>query len=282
MTHGDFILSLMPLSTKSVIGLCALCFSALAIAAEGADSKPPKALPGAHAHNDYYHKRPLWDALERGFASIEADVFLVDGRLLVGHYRHELRPERTLESLYLEPLRKHVQAHGGRVFAGGERLTLLVDFKTQGLAAYAVLNELLGNYEELVSTANDEADAGPVQVVVTGDRPMEAIRHDAKRRLVLDGRLGDLELDLPVDVMPLVSESWTSHFTWRGQGKMPDAERQRLREMVARVHEAGHALRFWATPDDPAMWKELQAAGVDLIGADDLEALREFLGRRAD
>lgn len=33
----------------------------------------------AQAHNDYYHPRPLRDALELGFASVEADVFLVDG-----------------------------------------------------------------------------------------------------------------------------------------------------------------------------------------------------------
>ena len=33
-------------------------------------------LPNAHAHNDYEHKRPLFDALDHGFCSVEADVFL--------------------------------------------------------------------------------------------------------------------------------------------------------------------------------------------------------------
>ncbi|HEY3560402.1 MAG TPA: glycerophosphodiester phosphodiesterase family protein, partial [Kribbella sp.] len=40
-----------------------------------------RALPSAHAHNDYDHRRPLQDALDRGFNSVEADVWLVDGEL---------------------------------------------------------------------------------------------------------------------------------------------------------------------------------------------------------
>ena len=37
---------------------------------------PVRGLPRAHAHNDYMHERPLYDALSHGFGSIEADVFL--------------------------------------------------------------------------------------------------------------------------------------------------------------------------------------------------------------
>ena len=38
--------------------------SAIALMAE----TPAKPLGQAHAHNDYYHKRPLLDALSHGFA----------------------------------------------------------------------------------------------------------------------------------------------------------------------------------------------------------------------
>ena len=44
--------------------------------------------PQAHAHNDYYHTRPLLDALSHGFCSVEADVFLVDDNPAnIGHVR---------------------------------------------------------------------------------------------------------------------------------------------------------------------------------------------------
>jgi hypothetical protein len=246
-------------------------------------AEPPAALPGAHAHNDYYHPRPLFDALERGFVSIEADVFLVEGKLLVGHYADELRPERTLESLYLEPLHKHIEASGGRVFEGGERLTLLVDFKTDGPAAYAVLAKLLSKYDGVFFDVKDEKLVPrAVDIVVTGNRPIDEITRDKRRRVAIDGRLADLAGNAAKELIPLVSESWTSHFSWRGDGPMPAAERERLREIAEQVHTQGRKLRFWATPDAAAVWSELQAAGVDLIGADDLEALQSFLSKRDD
>jgi hypothetical protein len=258
------------------IGLLILIMAQAArVAAEA-----PQALRGAHAHNDYYHKRPLFDALERGFVSIEADVFLVDGELLVGHYAHELRPERSLEKLYLAPLRKHIESNGGRVFVGDEQLTLLVDFKTDGPAAYAALAKLLEKYDDVFSTRLDgKLQPGAVQVIVTGNRPIETIAADESRRVAVDGRLADFQGETPQELYPLVSESWTSHFKWRGVGPIPSRERDRLRQIAEQVHNKGSLLRFWATPDKPAVWSELQAAGVDVIGADDLDALRKFLSR---
>ncbi|MFM7555618.1 MAG: hypothetical protein ACKPAH_10035, partial [Verrucomicrobiota bacterium] len=38
-----------------------------------------RALPQAHSHNDYEQKRPLLEALDHGFCSVEADVYLVEG-----------------------------------------------------------------------------------------------------------------------------------------------------------------------------------------------------------
>src|SRR5207237_5482180 len=70
----------------------------------------------AHAHNDYQHRRPLLDALDRGFCSVEADIFLVEGELLVGHTRFDLRRGRTLEKLYMRPLRERVKAGKGHVY----------------------------------------------------------------------------------------------------------------------------------------------------------------------
>ena len=110
----------------------ALAMSLLTATAIGQKAVLPAALPRAHAHNDYRHARPLLDALDHGFGSVEADVFLVDGRLLVGHARSELRPKRTLEALYLEPLRRRVRKHGGRVYPDCPTFTLLIDVKTDG------------------------------------------------------------------------------------------------------------------------------------------------------
>ncbi|MAP53239.1 MAG: hypothetical protein CMO48_06885, partial [Verrucomicrobiales bacterium] len=95
-----------------------------------------KPLGQAHAHNDYYHKRPLLDALSHGFCSVEADVFLKNGKLLVGHFQFELREKRSLESLYLEPLAKRVKANGGSVHKTKAPFHLMIDFKTDGPKTY--------------------------------------------------------------------------------------------------------------------------------------------------
>src|SRR5436190_24348993 len=90
-------------------------------------------LPRAHAHNDYEHERPLVDALERGFCSVEADIWLSSNgdALLVAHTPFGLKTERTLRKLYLDPLRERVKRNGGRVFKDGPPFFLLIDVKTE-------------------------------------------------------------------------------------------------------------------------------------------------------
>src|SRR5262245_39201431 len=96
------------------------------VAARPSDAQAPPVVPlkQAHAHNDYEHKRPLFDALDHGFCSVEADVFLQGDALLVGHVAKDLRPDRTLEKLYLDPLRERIKANGGRVYKNGPTIWL--------------------------------------------------------------------------------------------------------------------------------------------------------------
>lgn len=91
---------------------------------------PP--LVNAHAHNDYEHTRPLLDALDQGFTSIEADVYVIEGELLVAHNLFDISKERTLKKLYLQPLQERATANNGRIYKGGPTVTLLVDIKTNG------------------------------------------------------------------------------------------------------------------------------------------------------
>ena len=104
-----------------VTKLSILFLFVISLSVKGAE-KFPLLLQG-HAHNDYYHKRPLEDALECFFCSIEVDVFLKDGKFLVGHDRVELREDRTLERLYLDPLKKRVLDGKGYVYEEKKRIT---------------------------------------------------------------------------------------------------------------------------------------------------------------
>ncbi|MEV0225614.1 phosphatidylinositol-specific phospholipase C/glycerophosphodiester phosphodiesterase family protein [Streptomyces sp. NPDC050704] len=247
----------------------------------------PRPLWRAHAHNDYLHPRPLFDALDHRFGSLEADIFLVGGQLLVAHDPVDLDPARTLESLYLDPLAARVKANRGSVYRGHRRpVQLLIDIKTEGSSTYLELDRRLRRYRHLFTTyAHGRVLPGPVTAVISGDRaarvPMEA---QTVRRAFYDGRLLDLlaPVPAPASFIPLISDNWTLNFTWQGVGTFPEAERQKLRSIVTAAHSRGQKVRFWATPDlagpaRDALWAELLAADVDYLNTDDLAGLEAFL-----
>lgn len=237
----------------------------------------------AHAHNDYEHDRPLLDALAQGFTSVEADVWLEDGELLVAHDRAEVVPGRTLESLYLDPLERRVRRNGGSVYPGWrDSLQLLVDIKSDAQPTYAAIHEELREHREIMTRFAPSVRRRAVEAVVSGNRPLETMLDQPVRWAGYDGRLSDLGSGLPATVMPLVSDNWTKHFTWTGTGPFLPAEHQKLLDLVAEAHAAGYRLRFWATPDlrgegRTSLWSVLADTGVDHLNTDDLSGLAQLL-----
>lgn len=232
----------------------------------------------AHAHNDYLHDRPLLDALANGFCSVEADIFLVGDELLVAHARWELSPERTLRSLYLDPLRARIKAKGGSVHGNGLPFTLLIDIKSDGQTTYRALSSLLAEYRDIVTSVQDDnVQQRAVTAIVSGNRPVELISADSPRYVGIDGRLSDLDSDLPAHLLPLISDNWGRHFRWRGEGEMSEDDRNKLNHVIKQAHRKQRRVRFWATPDRPEVWGTLWNAGADLINTDDLEGLSQFL-----
>jgi len=243
----------------------------------------PIPLIHAHAHNDYMHTRPLYDALKHGFTSIEADIHLVDGKLLVAHDKDKTQPDRTLQSLYLEPLKKLIRQHNGHVYPGWPQVTLLIDIKSDADSTYRVLRDVLKTYREILTVFTPEKRIdGPVMVIISGNRPIECIKHEKICYAGLDGRLSDLNSSYPVTLMPLISDKWTDNFKWTGMSAMPDSERHKLSTIVQKAHQKGQKVRFWGTPDNSAqpryrVWETFLKAKVDLINTDDLQALEDFL-----
>jgi hypothetical protein len=233
----------------------------------------------AHAHNDYLHEHPLLDALDQGFCSVEADVFLIDGRLLVAHDADKVQSSRTLQSLYLDPLRERVRRNGGRVYAGHEpSFTLLIDVKSDAEPAYRALKNLLENYADMLTRFRpDSNETKAVTVIISGNRARETMSAETSRLSALDGRLADLDGNASWQLIPLVSDNWTRVFKWKGQGALPVDEKNKLKEIVAKAHHQQRRIRFWSCPDNPSAWRELCTAGVDLINTDKLSELGEYL-----
>jgi len=262
----------------------------VSVSAHSADSQESGQvvpLERAHAHNDYEHERPLYDALDHGFKSVEADIWLIDGELVVSHDDPRLptteEPQGTLESLYLEPLRRQVKANGGSVYRGDpDYFTLLIDIKSGDVATYRALHEELEDYAGIFTKFGPRGVRdGAVTAIVSGNRPRTLMEAQRVRYAAYDGRIPEDLGNSAQTFVPLVSQNWNNLFTWQGVGPMPEAERQKLHDIVDTAHANGQRVRFWATSELPetreAVWRELLAAEVDYINTDNLAALETFL-----
>jgi glycerophosphoryl diester phosphodiesterase len=230
-------------------------------------------LAHTHAHNDYEHPHPLFDALAHRFSSVEADVWLTaDGQLLVGHDKNTLGyPGCTLQALYLDPLQELVQTHGGHVYAGSAAsLQLLIDVKADGHGAYKALDGLLraGYASMLTSWTSGREHPGAVRVIVSGAIDRVFTTKQTQRYASYDGTLNEIG-----STPALISAKWTT---------LTRYQRGHLRDIVNRAHAHGQQVRLWHTPEPGRreyrnIWREELNAGVDWLNTDHLGALQDFL-----
>lgn len=227
--------------------------------------RPERLGSRAHAHNDYAREVPLHAALAAGVGSLEVDVFALHGELRVGHTRLEAWFGPRLRELYLEPLAARIAANGGKVYADGGVLHLLVDFKAEGALCLELLErELAPHRAWLTRFAPGRVDAGAATVVISGDVPRDQIAAQSERWWAIDGRPRDLESKPPPTLVPWISAAWSAE---HAQGYV---------ELARRAHAQGRRLRFWALPADESLWRALLDAGVDWVNVDDPAAYARF------
>lgn len=242
-------------------------------------------LPNAHAHNDYRHERPLLDALDHGFTSVEADVLLIDGELYVGHDMPE-GPHQlpTLQDTYLEPLRKQVSQHNGQVYPGYDNpFYLMIDIKTEAEPTYAQLKEVLLPYQSMLSkTKAGTYEPGAVTVFLSGNRPIEQVQQEQNRLVSIDGRPDDLRKGYSAEFMPVISQHYRAIIDWDGKEALSRKQRKVLKKLTEQAHQEGKKVRLWATPENQLVWQTLLDAGVDLINTDQLAQLQQFLNQYSE
>lgn len=259
---------------------------------------PVTALPRAHAHNDYVHPRPLLDALDLGFSSVEADVYLIDGELRVGHSVAETSPGRTLQRLYLEPLAARVE--NGTVLDRGVPFHLLAEVKVPEPAEvrdnpalrFATATETWQAIEAALAapaglvTQYEPYLTAPVQVTMTGSRPKAAILATAPRHAGVDGDIADAAPDSGYTPAQITLISEGDYFGWDARAPMTTAEQTTLFGRVRTAHAGGFRFRWYgigltSTPTSRvAMWAGLYDLGYDYLNIDDLALGATFFRNR--
>lgn len=236
----------------------------------------------AFSHNDYAHQRPLQEALELGFNCVEADCYLVDGRMVVAHdLPDDTTAYRYLEDLYLNPLFERIRNNGGRVYTGADRpFMLMIDIKRQGDDFYTALRPVLEENADMFTSVDPAGNVteGPILLFFSGSRPMETLpSQETTRYAFLDGKFSDMGHDIPASLMPVVSDNYQDYLSWNGVGEMPDDQLAIMKEFIGQAHAEGKMIRFWGAPDTEAWNRTQLAAGVDIVGVDHLQELVDIL-----
>ncbi|KAF2809210.1 uncharacterized protein BDZ99DRAFT_418852 [Mytilinidion resinicola] len=167
-----------------------------------------------HSHNDYWRRVPLYLALHYGCTGVEADVWLFDDDLFVGHNTASLSLNRTFRNLYVNPLVEILdRANPSTAFTSADpsltdtlngvfdedptqNLVLLVDFKNAGDALWPVVSAQLSALREknyLSWTDGSTVYPGPITVVATGNAPFDLLTSNTTYR--------DIFFDAPLAAM---------------------------------------------------------------------------------
>ena len=236
-------------------------------------------IPNAFAHNDYWHKRPLYDALSNGYMHIEADIYLRNDELIVAHILPLFKKKKTLDQLYLKPLLETINGTNKEISCPVYSIMLMVDIKSDAEKTYLKLSELLKKYKHiLTSYENGVITNRQVTVVLTGNKPYKVLPAQTTRLAFIDEDLLRSRNDtLSPGLYQTASCKYSSLITWDGNGKMPEKERIRLMKYVAIAHRNQKKVRLWASPERETVWRALLDCGVDLINTDQLSALKNFL-----
>ena len=245
---------------------------ALALTCCGAAAAQPPVL--IHSHNDYAQRVPFYQAYAQQVSSIEADVFLHDGQLLVGHDVEDLRADMTFEALYVEPIVTLFARNGGRAFRDSDQtLQLMVELKSETDPTLRAVAALLGRWPEVF---DPEVNPAAVRVAVTGRVPAPEAFDRYPRFLGFDGAWDADYTPEQLERIALISTNFRDFSQWNGKGTIIPAEKERLEQVIDRAHEQSKPVRFWNAPEGTTVYYTFYDMGIDYINTDKPEVCAAF------
>ena len=225
----------------------------------------------AHSHNDYEQAHPFETAYKASFGSIEADIFLVNGKLLVAHSKSELPLNRSLEDLYLKPLLKGLKENRSFPYADTSRqLQMLIDIKTDSLKTLDTLISLLKRYPALIQSSK-------LKWVISGNRPASEDFNSYPDFIWFDGELHKTYSPKALKRILMLSDNLSRYTHWKGKDTIPEKDSLQLAQIISGAHQLHKPVRFWDAPDFNEAWETLMRLGVDYINTDHIQALSNQL-----
>jgi len=229
----------------------------------------------AHSHNDYEQNIPFLLAYNAHFGSIEADIWAVNGDLFVAHNKSDIKAERSLDSLYIQPIVRLFRKNGGKVWSDyPSTFQLMIDLKTAVEPTLSLLVEKLKKYPDVFdSNQNNNA----IRVVITGNRPDPSGFSKYPLFIWFDGNVTLKYDEQQLKRVALYSENLAGFTSWKGKEAILEKEEIRLKQVIDSVHGLNKKIRFWNAPDDAYAWKTLMNLKVDYLNTDHIQELSTWL-----
>jgi hypothetical protein len=259
-----------------------------------------------HSHNDYWRTVPLFEALAAGCTGVEADIFLPTKAgskdLLVGHKSGSLAQDRTLQSMYINPLitilenLNNISTNVNRgvsdwngIFQSSPNttLTLLLDFKSNGADLWPYVEEQLESFRSknwLTHWSNSSGITwAPIIVVATGNAPFDLLNINTTfRDIFYDAPLDDISNPIynntnsyyaSVSMSRTLGKQWFWRFS--------SAQLKKIGEQISAASSKGLKARYWDTPSWPVTFKDyvsgiLVEKGVGMLNADGFSSTLYF------
>lgn len=235
-----------------------------------------------HSHNDETRNIPLFEALAAGCMSVEADTWLEKNLtggpdLLVGHAQNSLTYERTLRSLYLDPLqtilenqnhRTNLDVNESGILSGvydmspGTTIVLLLDIKSNGTAIWPVVIQQLeplrqGGWLTFWNNSTNSITRRPVLVVGSGNTPFDSVvSNSTYRDVFFDAPLNDVSnsrydtsnsYTASISMQVAVGEIWFGRFS--------STQRNTIQMQISQAKTKGLVPRYWDTIAWPISWR---------------------------
>ncbi|MCF0159459.1 MAG: alkaline phosphatase [Bacteroidaceae bacterium] len=216
-----------------------------------------------HSHNDYWRTMPFYEAYSQYAQSIEADVYLLNGELLVGHDTDESTPDKKFVTMYMEPIVKLFRANGGHMWKDSDApMQLMVEAKNDNVA---LLNELVRNLEKYPDVFCSE---NGVRVVITGYdlKPDEFSLFP--KWMYFDGGLSKNYTPEQLERVALFSECFEDYAHWNGKGNILDSQLEALKKAIDKAHALNKPIRFWGAPETTTAYYTFYNLGIDFFNTD--------------
>lgn len=256
-----------------------------------------------HSHNDETRSVPLFEALAAGCISVEADTWLWNNStgeqdLLVGHASNSLTPERSLRSLYLNPLQTILEnqnvhtgfnGNGSAVPSGvyetspNKTVVLLLDVKSNGTETWPIIMQQLEPLREagwltFWNGSTNSITQRPIRVVGSGNTPFDSVvSNTTYRDIFFDAPLANIS-----DPQYNTSNSYTASISLGDAvgkmwfGKFSSSQLKVVRTQIAQATAKDLVPRYWDTVAWPISWRNyvwgtLADSGTGLLNVDDVQ-----------